>query len=208
MIVATRAEFGKGYAGVAFEGTNRIRRVVRIRQDRGVDRHAERQRVDVTLVHQMARDIAGVRHVQGHLPGQLLLHAQAPRPDCRDSSFRIDRANADRKARPARHELRAALIAKREVSATEVVDAHLQRIDAVNHHVNAVVVVLADQAREAAGLADRALVQQFSRIQQVCPFWEVLLERHQHAQEPPDRQADRGGSGRSGCRGCDGRVGR
>jgi len=34
-----------------------------------------------------------------------------------------------------------------------------------------------------ADAADRALVQQFPRIQQVCPFGELLLERDQHTQE-------------------------
>lgn len=49
----------------------------------------------------------------------------------------------------------AALIASKQVSATEVVDAHLARIDAVNSKVNAVVRVLADEARSAAVEADR-----------------------------------------------------
>jgi amidase len=48
----------------------------------------------------------------------------------------------------------AGLIAAREVSAREVVDAHLERIEAVNGHLNAVVVVLADEARAAADAAD------------------------------------------------------
>jgi amidase len=49
----------------------------------------------------------------------------------------------------------ATLIANKEVSASEVVDAHLERIEAVNSKVNAVVRVLADQARSAAAEADR-----------------------------------------------------
>ena len=49
----------------------------------------------------------------------------------------------------------ATLIASKQVSATEVVDAHLARIDAVNSKVNAVVRVLADEARSAAVEADR-----------------------------------------------------
>jgi amidase len=48
-------------------------------------------------------------------------------------------------------------IARRQLSSAEVVDAHLARIDAVNPALNAVVRVLADQAREAADLADRRL---------------------------------------------------
>ncbi len=49
----------------------------------------------------------------------------------------------------------AGMIACRKVSSLEVVDAHLARIDAVNPAVNAVVRVLAKEAREAAHAADR-----------------------------------------------------
>ena len=49
----------------------------------------------------------------------------------------------------------AAIIAKGEVSSVEVVRAHLERIEAVNPSLNAVVVVLADSALEAAAEADR-----------------------------------------------------
>ena len=48
-------------------------------------------------------------------------------------------------------------IARRELSSAEVVDAHLARIDAVNPALNAIVRVLADEARAAAVLADRRL---------------------------------------------------
>ena len=48
-------------------------------------------------------------------------------------------------------------IAEREMSSTEVVNAHLARIDAVNPALNAVVRILADEARAAAVLADRRL---------------------------------------------------
>src|SRR6201997_2278046 len=48
-------------------------------------------------------------------------------------------------------------IARRKLSSAEVVDAHLARIDAVNPAINAVVRVLADEARAAAGAADRRL---------------------------------------------------
>ena len=51
----------------------------------------------------------------------------------------------------------AELIAKRQLSSLEVVNAHLSRIDAVNPAVNAVVRVLADEARAAAVSADRRL---------------------------------------------------
>jgi len=48
-------------------------------------------------------------------------------------------------------------IARRRLSSAEVVDAHLARIDAVNPHLNAVVRILADEARAGAALADRRL---------------------------------------------------
>lgn len=50
----------------------------------------------------------------------------------------------------------ARLIADREVSAREVVDAHLARIDDVNPVVNAIVERLVDEARDAAVRADDA----------------------------------------------------
>jgi amidase len=51
----------------------------------------------------------------------------------------------------------ADLIRAGEVSSREVVDDHLDRIDAVNPHLNAIVRVLADEARAAADAADRAV---------------------------------------------------
>jgi amidase len=51
----------------------------------------------------------------------------------------------------------AQMIAAGTVSSLAVVDAHLERIDAVNPHVNAVVRVLRDEARAAAREADRAV---------------------------------------------------
>ncbi len=50
----------------------------------------------------------------------------------------------------------ASLIRDREVSSREVVDAHLDRIEEVNDRVNAVTVLLADDARAAADAADSA----------------------------------------------------
>jgi amidase len=47
-------------------------------------------------------------------------------------------------------------IASGDVSAREAVDSNLERIEAVNGHLNAVTVVLAEQARAAADAADRA----------------------------------------------------
>ena len=50
----------------------------------------------------------------------------------------------------------AALIRSKEVSSREVVQAHLDRIDAVNSSVNAVTVVLAESALRAAAEADNS----------------------------------------------------
>jgi amidase len=49
----------------------------------------------------------------------------------------------------------AALVASKQASSAEIVDAHLARIEAVNPRVNAVVRVLAEEARAAAAAADR-----------------------------------------------------
>ena len=51
----------------------------------------------------------------------------------------------------------AALIRDREVSSREVIQAHLDRIEAVNPALNAIVRLLADEALAAAGVADRAV---------------------------------------------------
>jgi amidase len=51
----------------------------------------------------------------------------------------------------------AAMIRDREVSSREVVQAHLDRIEAVNPHLNAIVRLLPDQALMAADAADRAV---------------------------------------------------
>jgi amidase len=50
----------------------------------------------------------------------------------------------------------AAMIAGREISSREVIEAHLARIDTINPNVNAITVVLAEQARAAADAADRS----------------------------------------------------
>ena len=51
----------------------------------------------------------------------------------------------------------ASMIARKEVSSVEVVDAHLDRIEVVNPRLNAVTTLLADDAREAARRADQAV---------------------------------------------------
>ena len=51
----------------------------------------------------------------------------------------------------------AEAIRSRQASSQEVIEAHLRRIEAVNPSVNAVTVVLGEQALEAAKAADRAV---------------------------------------------------
>ena len=51
----------------------------------------------------------------------------------------------------------ASMIASKQVSSREVVDAHLARIEEVNPSLNAVVRVLADEARSSADAADRVV---------------------------------------------------
>jgi amidase len=51
----------------------------------------------------------------------------------------------------------AAMIRQGEVKATEVIDAHLERIEAINPHLNAIVRVLAHEAHAAANEADLRL---------------------------------------------------
>ncbi len=51
----------------------------------------------------------------------------------------------------------AAAIRRGEVSSLDVVESHLARVEAVNGHLNAVVRVLADEARAAAQAADEAV---------------------------------------------------
>ena len=52
----------------------------------------------------------------------------------------------------------AEAIRSRHISSQDVIEAHLRRIEAVNPSVNAVTVVLGEQALEAAKVADRAVV--------------------------------------------------
>lgn len=53
----------------------------------------------------------------------------------------------------------AGMVSRRELSCVEVIDAHLNRIEAINPHVNAVVRVLADEARAAAAVGDRKVAE-------------------------------------------------
>ena len=49
------------------------------------------------------------------------------------------------------------MIRSRQVSCQEVIEEHLRRIEAVNGSINAVVIILAEQALETAKTADRAV---------------------------------------------------
>jgi amidase len=51
----------------------------------------------------------------------------------------------------------AEAISSRQVSSSEVIEAHLQRIEAINDSINAVVIVMAEQALNAAKTADGAI---------------------------------------------------
>jgi amidase len=51
----------------------------------------------------------------------------------------------------------AEAISTKQASSAEVVEAHLRRIEAVNPSINAVVIVMREQALEAAKMADRAV---------------------------------------------------
>ena len=66
-------------------------------------------------------------------------------------------SSADLCARPATDLARA--IATRELSAVEVMEAHLTRIDEVNPTVNAIVTLLPDEARRGAAAADAAVAR-------------------------------------------------
>jgi amidase len=64
----------------------------------------------------------------------------------------------------------AQAIRTRQASSVEVVEAHLRRIEAVNPSINAVVIVLGEQALEAAKAADRAVAADGDRPFHGVPF--------------------------------------
>ena len=62
----------------------------------------------------------------------------------------------------------ARLMASRAVSPVEVLDAHLAVIEALNPKLNAIVTLVAEQARDAAARSDRIIaVSQFTAMQVV-----------------------------------------
>jgi len=52
----------------------------------------------------------------------------------------------------------AALVRTKQVSSRDVVQAHLDRVSAVNPKVNAIVTLMADDALQAADAADKAVM--------------------------------------------------
>jgi aspartyl-tRNA(Asn)/glutamyl-tRNA(Gln) amidotransferase subunit A len=52
----------------------------------------------------------------------------------------------------------AALIRTKQLSSREIVQAHLDRISAVNPKINAIVTLLAEDALKGAGAADKAVM--------------------------------------------------
>ena len=80
----------------------------------------------------------------------------------------------------------AEAIRSRQASSQEVIEAHLRRIDAVNASVNAVVIVLADLALEAARAADRVV----AAAGELAPLHDVRLWRR----SPRRRTLLRGGA--------------
>ena len=95
------------------------------------------------------------------------LHLFGP---CCPPKFSEDRGRPLAPARPERREPQLAgelwrmsaremaqAIRNRQASSREVVEAHLRRIEGVNPSINAVVIVMAEQALEAANVADHAV---------------------------------------------------
>ena len=64
----------------------------------------------------------------------------------------------------------AALIKEKQVSSTEVVEAHLRRIEEVNPAVNAITIALGDTALAAAKKADDASDSERKRTFHGVPF--------------------------------------
>ncbi len=105
----------------------------------------------------------------------------------------------------------AEAIRSRRTSSREVIEAHLRRIEAVNPAVNAVTVLLGEQALEAAKAADRALVERGSTAVPRRPV-------HRQREHRPRRYVDRAwtegprglvsGPGRAHCRADAGLLGR
>ena len=88
----------------------------------------------------------------------------------------------------------AGAIKSRQLSCLEVVQAHLERMDAVNGSVNAVVVVLAEEARQAAAAADRLTTAggELPPLHGVPFTIKENIDPRPHADHPRTRGAGRG----------------
>ena len=78
----------------------------------------------------------------------------------------------------------AEAIRTKQVSTRDVIEAHLRRIEAVNPSINAVVILMAEQALKAAKAADRA-VAAGAELEGRCghrgPRWHHHSDRSQMA---------------------------
>src|SRR4051794_21546597 len=98
----------------------------------------------------------------------------------------------------------AALVARREASAEEVVAAHLHRIDAVNDAINAVVVVDGERALADAREADAAYARGEPRVAR-RPVHREGQPRGGRAQDDDRRPGARAGPRRDRRRPAEGR---
>lgn len=118
----------------------------------------------MTTIHEPeAQEIAGVSRRQV-IHALSLAGAAGLLAGCNGDATTAADSGADAAAGPMPDDLwrasageLAAAIRRGEVSSLEVVESHLARVEAVNGHLNAVVRVLADEARAAAQAADEAV---------------------------------------------------
>jgi len=90
----------------------------------------------------------------------------------------------------------ARMIASRQVTSAEVVEAHLARIAVINPKVNAIVRVLADEARAGDALADQAVARgdALGPLHGVpCTVKENIELAARHHAQPLERAANGGG---------------
>jgi L-alanine-DL-glutamate epimerase-like enolase superfamily enzyme len=95
----------------------------------------------------------------------------------------------------------AGMVSRREVSGVEVIDAHLKRIEAINPHVNAIVRMLADEARAAAVVADRQVTEGIAVGRCTCADHREGKHRHGRTAHHLGCQGTRRRSGPNGCSG-------
>jgi hypothetical protein len=79
----------------------------------------------------------------------------------------------------------AEAIRTRQASSVEVVEAHLWRIEAVNPSINAVVIVLGEQALEAAKAADRVVAAALTSCRSAASLSRSRTISTSSARRPP-----------------------